>query len=448
MKTLAQLLQERAAKLDSYTSLCNTAADEERDFTPEERVQVDALDAELDPDTGTLTIAISKAKRREAILGQRAASEMNTPPAVVAGAAKGGEDGEMNRIKKRYSFLKAVQTKFADNRQEGVELEMHQEAEKEARDLKLQLPARAFHLPSSFMTPKEERALNVTTATEGPEVIATDLSGRLIDPFTPDLVVQRMGARTMYGLSGNVEIPRDKDYLTATWEGEFGGTTETEPNFDKIALSPNRLSAKSFWGMQWAIQTGLSAEQYMRRKIVESIAIKLDATILNGSGTGNVPTGILGQGITNVGIDTNSGPISWDKLVEVMVALKDDNAEQGRLGWITTPGVWGEMMTKPVDAGSGIFLYDKFRPGRNFYTTTHMPSDGTKGTHVTADLHSLLYGNWGDLTIGQWGGMSLLVDPYTQADDAQMKIIAHSWWDFIVEREKSFVSVTDIDIAA
>jgi len=448
MKSLAELRQERATKLDAYKALCDAAEAGERAFTDDEQTRLRALEAELDEKTGTLALAIRAAEKREAILGQRAASEMNNPPAVIPGAAAtGGEQGEQNRIKKRYSFLKAVQTRYNGQTQTGVELEMHQEAEKEARELKLNLPSRAFHIPSVFMTPSsEQRALNVTTATEGPEVVATDLSQRLVDPFLPDLVVSRLGARTMYGLQGNVEIPRDKDYLTATWEGEFGGTTETEPNFDKISLSPNRLSAKSFWGMQWAIQSSISAESYMRRKIIESIQIKLDATILNGSGAGNVPTGILSQGITNVAIGVNGGAITWDKLVEVMVALKDDNAEQGRLGWVTTPGVWGELMTTPVDAGSGIFLYDKFAPGRTFYTTTQMPSDGTKGTGTA--LNSLLYGNWGDLTIGQWGGMSLLVDPYTVADDAQMKIIAHSWWDFIVEREKSFVSITDIDLTA
>lgn len=70
-----------------------------------------------------------------------------------------------------------------------------------------------------------------------------------------------------------------------------------------------------------------------------------------------------------------------------------------------------------------------------------MPSAGTKGTGTS--LSTLIFGNWSDLLIGQWGGIDIAVDDMTGADTGNVRIVAHSEWDIAVRHPQSFAAITD-----
>ena len=65
----------------------------------------------------------------------------------------------------------------------------------------------------------------------------------------------------------------------------------------------------------------------------------------------------------------------------------------------------------------------------------------TKGTGT--DLSTLIFGNWSDLLIGQWGGIDIVVDDVTEAAKGNVRIIAHSEWDIAVRHAQSFAVITD-----
>ena len=71
-----------------------------------------------------------------------------------------------------------------------------------------------------------------------------------------------------------------------------------------------------------------------------------------------------------------------------------------------------------------------------------MPSNLTKGSGSA--LSALLFGNWSDLLIGEWGAIDLLVDPYTNADSGQVRVVAFSFVDIAVRHAQSFAAVSDI----
>lgn len=70
-----------------------------------------------------------------------------------------------------------------------------------------------------------------------------------------------------------------------------------------------------------------------------------------------------------------------------------------------------------------------------------VPATGTKGTGT--DLSTLIFGNWSDLLIGQWGGIDIVVDDVTEAAKGNVRIIAHSEWDIAVRHAQSFAVITD-----
>ena len=71
-----------------------------------------------------------------------------------------------------------------------------------------------------------------------------------------------------------------------------------------------------------------------------------------------------------------------------------------------------------------------------------MPSNFTKGS--SSSLSALIFGNWSDLLIGEWGTVDLLVDPYTNADSGQVRVVTFSFVDIAVRHAQSFAAVSDI----
>jgi hypothetical protein len=49
--------------------------------------------------------------------------------------------------------------------------------------------------------------------------------------------------------------------------------------------------------------------------------------------------------------------------------------------------------------------------------------------------------------MGQWGGLDLVIDPYTLAIKSQIRVVANSWWDINARHEDAFAIVKDAVIA-
>lgn len=51
----------------------------------------------------------------------------------------------------------------------------------------------------------------------------------------------------------------------------------------------------------------------------------------------------------------------------------------------------------------------------------------------------IVYGNFADLVIGQWGGIDLTVDPYTQAANGKVRLVINAYFDAKPRRADAFV---------
>jgi hypothetical protein len=54
-----------------------------------------------------------------------------------------------------------------------------------------------------------------------------------------------------------------------------------------------------------------------------------------------------------------------------------------------------------------------------------VPSNLTKGT-ATAICSAIIFGNFADLVIGLWGGLDLMVDPYSKSTTGAVRIVCHA----------------------
>jgi len=105
-----------------------------------------------------------------------------------------------------------------------------------------------------------------------------------------------------------LSIPRNNAIGAASWEGETDENAETNLTTDVIALAPKRLGALMDYTKQLLLQSSVSVDNLVRNDLQRAIAIALDYSAINGSGSSNQPTGILNTaGIGDVAMGTNGG---------------------------------------------------------------------------------------------------------------------------------------------
>lgn len=343
----------------------------------------------------------------------------------------------------RFSLLKAVRDAAEGRSQTGFEAEMYTEAVKEAREAGIPMSG-TVRIPSFVAQPEKRTDMVVGTTTVGGHTVQTDL-GALIPFLDPRTVVKAAGATYLTGLVGNLDLPRNDGATTATWGTEIAGATESNPTFDKISLTPKRLAAKTHISKQLLAQSSVSIENFVRGRLVEANGRALDIAALNGATGGSNPVGVLKTaGIGSVAGGTNGLAPTWANLVALETLIATGDADMGKLAYVTTPGIRGKLKTTAKDAGSGIFLMGDSKEinGYNALISNLVPSTLTKGTS-SGVCHAIIFGNWQDLIIGQWAGLDLVVDPYTLAANAEIRLIVNSWWDVAVAHAASFAAMQD-----
>ena len=427
MKTSKQLREERAAIAKEALDIIDLAKKEDRDLTPDEETKVN----EATTKTESFDDLIANAENREKLEGLRSAPKVNV----------GVSANEPKEIK-NYSLLKAMRSQLPNQKLEGLELEMHQEAVREvqARGGKIE----GVGVPS-FIT--EKRDLNVGTAGDGGNTVPTEHMG-FIEALQPRLQVEALGATIMRGLTGNIDIPRNNAAGAAAWEGETDANAEANPTFDKVSLSPNRLGAKIVMSKQLLFQSSIDVERFAANDLAKGIAVAVDAAAINGAGSGNVPQGILNvSGIGSVAGGTNGATPTFANIIALESALAVDNADMGSLAYLTTPGIRGYLKGLKKDAGSGEFVFANGElNGYRAAISTQVPSTLTKGT-ASGICHAIIFGDFSQLILAQWSGMDLVVDPYSLATSGQVQIVANTWWDVAVRHAEAFAAMKDALIA-
>ncbi|MBQ1463042.1 MAG: hypothetical protein IIZ24_02545, partial [Candidatus Methanomethylophilus sp.] len=75
-----------------------------------------------------------------------------------------------------------------------------------------------------------------------------------------------------------------------------------------------------------------------------------------------------------------------------------------------------------------------------------VPSNLTKGSGSSAvsNLSAMIFGNWEDLYVGHWGGIDIVVDPYSLAEYGDIRLVLNAYNDVLVAEPASFAAIKDI----
>jgi HK97 family phage major capsid protein len=298
------------------------------------------------------------------------------------------------------------------------------------------------------------RDLVVGTATAGGHLVATELlASSFIDLLRNKTMVIQMGATVLGGLSGNIAIPRLTGGASTYWVAESGAPTESTPSFDQLTMTPKTIGAYIDFSRRLLLQSSLDVEAFVRAQLAIYIALGLDLASLYGSGSSNQPTGVFNTvGIGAVVGGTNGAAPTWDHIVQLEEAVAVANADLGSLAYISNAKVRSKL--KRTQKFSGTDGKEIWQPGRlprqgigelngyDAFCTNQIPSNLTKGS-ASGVCSAIGFGNWADLVIGMWGGLDMMLDPYTAATSGGKRVVALQDCDIGVKHVGSFAAMVD-----
>lgn len=271
-----------------------------------------------------------------------------------------------------------------------------------------------------IVLPIEERGnIQATVATNGQEVVAEDKLN-ILEPLRANLVMAQAGATYMSGLVGNVSIPVYSG-SNVGWAGEVDAATDGAGKFSEVNLEPKRLTAFIDISKQFLIQDSVSAEEMLKNDIVRAISNELEKTILgNAAGSNTKPAGVFN------GVTADTTALDFKGIVDMEQALEDKNVT-GNLAFIVAPNVKATLKTTLKSTGvSGYLMEGGEVDGIPVYSTSACTSKG------------MVLGNFSDYVIGQWGGIDLTVDPYTQAASGKVRLVINAYFDAKPRRAEAF----------
>ena len=346
------------------------------------------------------------------------------------------------RETKRYSMLRVLNALANPGDAAAQRAAAFERECSEAAAAKLGKQARGFMVPNEI----QKRDLNVTTATAGGNLVATDLlGGSFIDALRNAMVISGLGTRMLTGLVGNIAIPRLSGTGTAYWVAENTAPTESDQTIAQVTLSPKTVGAFTDISRRLLLQSSLDVEAMVQNDLAAILGLAIQQAAINGSGASNQPSGILTRVTPSVIGGTNGAAPTWANMIALESDVAVANADIGTLAYLTNAKVRGKLKSTSKVSGQNGFVWEQGDTPVNGYrtaVTNAVPSNLVKGSSG-AVCSAIIYGNFADLVIGMWGALDLMVDPYTGSTAGTVRVVALQDVDVQLRNVVSFATMVD-----
>lgn len=412
MKKLQQLKEERASLKDKQQQIVDVARAESREFTEAENTEFDGYQERI--------AALKTQIERAEII------EQNEKEAVRAGAGESvGAPATPKKEERTFSLVGALRSLANNEGLSGVAKEVHEEAVREMRSQGLSVPeGNVISLSSSQM-----RGQSVTgdSGTKGGKLVASTPS--LVQPLQPIVSIEDLGVNVMSGLVGDVPLPTSNSF-NFNYLGETEEVAESDITFSGPVLKPKRCAGSVLISRKLLAQSSFDIEAWLIRQINIEYGNAIVRNAINGAG-GNAPTGLYDLVQTN--IDTTAGAPSYDVAVALEGLIDAADATSVNRAYLSDTKLRAKMKSTKIDAGSGRFLTDGTELNGYKYMANNLVPALDSGAS-----HPLIFGDWSQLTVGYWGSLTIMVDPYTKAGSSQVKLIIEGFSDVALANEKAF----------
>lgn len=265
------------------------------------------------------------------------------------------------------------------------------------------------------------------TGTGGNTVETTLLSSNYYELLRNRTSIMRLG-RILGGLVGDIDIPRQATNAeNASWIGEDDQAPMRDMTFGSINLSPKTVAAYGAVTRKMLMQSSLDVEALLRADLAQCMGQAIDVAGYYGNGA-NTPTGIRFTNGINAVFFAGTVP-TWTEIVNMETELAEANLDPASARYVHNARMRGSFKTtkKVASSSTETFLWEG--NGINGYAS--------EVTNQIQNNH-LFFGDFNELIIGMWGGLDILVDPYTESRRGRILVNNFQDVDFEVRRPEAF----------
>ena len=407
---LKELNELRGNFYNEHVSMIENAESEGRELTNEEETRADYLEGEIER-------LDNKIKRR------KAHEDMIARTASMSGVGI-SEAKEIDKINRSFSISRAVEATSFGRSLEGAEAEWAQEAAKEYRERGLQMSGQ-IGIPASAIYRAGAADDFQAGSGDGSGFVATQVPG-LIDALRTPTMLERLGVTTINNATGNLKFPRVSAKAAGTEETEVSADADSGMEMDELTLSPVRVANKTKFSKQLILQGGPGIDTLIANELVAGINETIDK-----AGFAKASAGPGSE------TDKASAALAAADVFAAEKAVLAAGGDLSRCAFVGSPTamsvVKGEAAVASIKALVENGNIDAF--------ATHFSPNLVDST---ADEGELLFADWQKaLVLAYFGGVDILVDPYSNAGTAQIALHVNKFYDCEVQRAGAIARIFD-----
>ena len=410
MKSSIELKEMRNDIIDSLEVIKETATAEERDLTSEENDNMDSLLKNADE----LAAKIERAEKVETEIRNNV-KLAGTPVQKV----------NTNKATRGWSLFKAVREVSNGGQLTGIEAEMHQEAETEARK-----GLQGIGIPTMM---KEQRGI----IDQGTSAIAPTAVGAYVDSLQASGLYNRVGINDLGTVAADTVLPIAGG-TTVAWAAENAASADGGADFGKVTLSPNRLTGYADLSNVILAQNGPQAEASVMTDMGRNMATQIDAAMFGSTSVTSAPAAIVQTSGTLTFTEATfaSGSIASDML-EAIQTVADDHGLDGNLSFVNSWELYSAIKKEAqVSSTYPLYVDDRLAGYPGYFSSGPANSAGASGDG--------LFGDFGRVYFATFGPSNILVDPYSAATTNEVRLVMNNHMDWGVASGASFVKYTTL----
>lgn len=419
MKKSDSLKIERATKLDAQRSLVNAAKTANRELNDAENTAFDGLQAEIE----ALDLNITRSEKFEV-------NELAFAAANAGAAASTSEEREVKKIEKRFSITRAIRLATPGQILDGIEKEVHEMGTAENRAAGVTGIEASFALPLSFLRATQQTVSQDSAGFGG--ALVQNSAPQVVDNLRPTLFLESLGANFITGLTGgDVPLIVASDFAMS-FLAEGAAITPQKKAYAGPSLTPKRAGGAVDISNRLLLQSSVDVEAMIMKGLRNGFANLLEGAAINGAGS-DAPTGILSYTGILQSTTVASAAATYALCLELQALIEANDATANSLGYLMNPKLKAFLKQIKKDAGSGIFVFaDGQLDGVNAVSTSLVPALNTGANQP------LIYGDFSQMTIGQWGAINIKVNPYSADLSDSIRLTLNTHADMQIANPKAF----------
>lgn len=224
----------------------------------------------------------------------------------------------------------------------------------------------------------------------------------MLKPLREGLIWDKLGIKVQSGLVGTLRWPKHGKAV-ASFADEAEELTDSKIDFSKLEAKPERLGVAIPVTKEELSQSEGIVERVIREEMPQAIIDVINAHLFAVDGEGKKVVGPLVKAAEKA--ITFAGDVPTRKeLLKMKTTVAKTGIKLIAPCWVMTEAMKAELEDVKVDAGSGRFLCEDGKIMGYPVFTTEAIGEGY-----------IAFGDWSYQAAGFFGGMDMVVDPYTLA---------------------------------